>query len=350
MPNTWAAILMEHPINGHAFWTREVSFPFSSSAEAGRFFPPAVIFSSITVRNCLHGSRDGWRQRDYPQDYFEPKRIQLKAADQKTIRAFLETCNFTKWKTPVHYVENYGAPGFSVDKRFCCTFADGKQFLCLDPQNEEFDHLICLIRKIAESNAEKEDRDFVHRMLEDTQKKTKQIYWLISQSLEEKWMELIAQGVSFFNYTVARELNYGDNANAELMVNVIRFSHGAAWATEQAVPEKEYRWEELPRSRGNDLGAAFALLTRHFETLPEPGRKLFPIVALVLDGPITDDWLAARERFQSLPGVNKNVVTIALVPGDRVEKEFLEKFDGVIYYINTMEDIINKLDSPLFGF
>lgn len=307
-------------------------------------------FSVLRIRNCLHGSRDGWMQSRYPKGYFEPMEIKLREADAAKLRRQLDSCNFFDWKTPVHYVENHGAPGFSVDKRFCCTFADGKQFLCLKPQNEEFDHLICLIRKIAESNAEAKDRDFVQRMLEDTQKKTKQIYWLISQSMEEKWMKLIAQGVPFFNYIVARELSRGDNVNAELMVNVIRFSHGAAWVTEQAVPEKEYQWEDLPYGRGNDLGAAFDLLTRHFETLPEVGRKLFPIVALVLDGPITDDWLVAQESFRSLPGVNKNVLTIALVLGDRVEKKFLEKLNGVIYHINTMEDIINELDSPLFGF
>lgn len=323
---------------------------FSISCGNRPVFSASCDFSAITVRNCLHGSRDGWRQQNYPQDYFEPSQVQLKDADRKAIKAFLEKCDFTKWKTPVHYVENHSAPGFSVDKSFCCTFADGKQFLCLKPQNEEFDHLICMIRKIVGSNAEAKDRDFVQRMLEDTQKKTKQIYWLISQSMEEKWMKLTAQGAPFFNYMVARELSRGDNANAELMVNVIRFSHGAAWITEQAVPEKEYQWEDLPHGRGNDLGAAFALLTRHFETLSEPGRKLFPIVALVLDGPITDDWMAAQKRFRSLPGVTKNVLTIALVLGDRVEEKFLKNFAGVIYHINTMEDIINELDSPFLGF
>ena len=44
------------------------------------------------------------------------------------------------------------------------------------------------------------------------------------------------------------------------------------------------------------------------------------------------------------------MLTIAWVMGERVEKQFLKKFDGVIYHINSMEDIINELDSPLFGF
>lgn len=53
-------------------------------------------------------------------------------------------------------------------------------------------------------------------------------------------------------------------------------------------------------------------------------------MAVVLDGPITDDWLAALVRFQSLPGVKKNVLPIALVMGGNVEKRFLKKFDGVV--------------------
>lgn len=325
---------------------------FSISTGDRPVFEANCDFSHLRIRNCLNGSRDGWMQSQFPDDYFEPKEVELEESDVLKIKNHLENCDFSTWETPSHYAENQimGACGFHVDETFTCRLANGRKFTCLKPENAEFKQLVSMMREIAGANAKKEDQKFVQRMLDDTEKKEKQIYWLISQSLEEKWMELIARGVPFFNYIVARELSRGDNANAELMVNVIRFSDGAAWVTEKAVPESEYQWETLPQGRGNDAGAAFALLTRHFETLPEPGRKLFPIVALVLDGPITDDWLAAQERFQSLPGVNKNVLTIALVLGDRVEKKFLKKFDGVVYHINSMEDIINEMDSPLFGF
>lgn len=341
--------------DGAAFqWTpnmdvgRIVSFAISCGNRP--VFEAKCDFFTLTVRNCLNGSRDGWRQHDYPEDYFESRQLPLGADAQKAIRAFLKKCNFTEWKTPVHYVENHDAPGFSVEKRFFCTFADGKRFCCLKPENEEFDRLICLLREMIQANARDKDQDFIRRMLEDTEKKAKQIYWLISQSLEPTHMELISQCAPYFNYVVSREMSMGDNANAELMVNVIRFSDGAAWVTKAPVPESEYNWEVLPLERGNDLGAAFELLTQQFKNLPEPGRKLFPIVAIVLDGPITDDWMAAQARFQSLPSVKKNVLTIALVMGDRVEKRFLKNFDGVIYRINSIEDIINEMDSPLFGF
>lgn len=330
---------------------REDIRSFSISCGNRPVFSVICDFSKLTIRNSLHGSRDGWRQSQYPQDYFEPRDVRLEAEDARKLRAVFRNCNFFAWKTPVHYVENHDAPGFSVDKSFRCTFTDGKQFVCLDPNNEEFDYLVTLIREIAEKRASKDDSPFIQRILEDTGRKEKHIYWLISsnKSMDGKWMDLLEQGVPFFNYTITRELRYGENANAELMVNVIHFSDGAVWATPRAVPESEYHWETLPLGNRNDLGAAFDLLTQHFEKLPEPGRKLFPIVAVVLDGPITDDWLAAQKRFQSLPGVDRNVLTIVLALGDKVENRFLKNFDGVVYNINSMDDIINELDSPLFG-
>lgn len=323
---------------------------FSVSTGNRPVFEANCDFAHLRIRNCLNGSRDGWMQSQYPQDYFEPREITLGNADRKRLRAFFRHCDFSEWKTPVHYAENYGAPGFHVDKSFRCGFSDGKQFACLNPSNTEFGELLSLIREIAKNNAPPEDRDFVERMLADTEKQYKHIYWLISQSLEEKWMELTAQGVPFFNYMVARELNRGDNANAEPMIHVIRFADGAAWVTESPVRESEYQWEPLPGARGNDLGAAYDLLTQHFETLPEPGRKLFPIVVIVLDRPAADDWQAAQARFRSLPGVERNVLTLVLVMGGKAEKRFLKKLNGVVYHINSMEDIIFEMDSPVLGF
>lgn len=323
---------------------------FSISAGDRPVFEASCDFTHLCIRNCLKGSRDGWMQPHYPEDYFEPREIPLTDKNRQQLRDLLAGFHFSDWETPAYYVENTHAPGFAVDQSFTCTFSEHERFACLKPDPSEFETLVSLIRTIARTNASSADRDFVNRMLMDTEKQYKQIYWLISQSLEEKWADLIAEGAPFFNYMVSREMKRGDNANAELMVNVIRFSKGAAWVTEKGIPEKNYQWEHIPKESGNDLGAAFTLLTRHFEAIPEPGRKLFPIVALVLDGPITDDWLAAQKRFHSLPGVDKHVLPIALVMGNKVGKRFEKNFNGVTYYINSMEDIIYELDSPFFGF
>ena len=108
--------------------------------------------------------------------------------------------------------------------------------------------------------------------------------------------------------------------------------------------------EYLPAGNRNDLGVAISLLTQRFETLPEPKREMFPIVVLVLDSPITDDWQNEMKKFQSLPGVEKNVLTIVLALGDQVDKKRLKKQGCIVYDINSLDDMMNELDSPFWGY
>ena len=325
---------------------------FSLSTGDRPVFSASCDFSSLTIRNALNGSRDGWMQSRYPGGYFEPRSIRLCAADIDSLRDFFRRCDFSAWETPVHYVENHDAPGFSVKQRFTCTFSDEKGFTCLDPDNAEFERLVTLLREMAARNAKPEDQTFVQAMLKDTEKKRKQIYWLIScnSSMVEKHAELLRQGVPFFHYMITRAMRQSENTNKELLVNMIWFADGAAWATKAPVPESEYQWEPLSEGSRNDLGAAIRLLTQRFETLPEPKREMFPIVALVLDGPITDDWQKEMKKFRSLPGVEKHVLIIVLALSDQVDKKRLKKQGCVIYDIHSLDDIMNELDSPLFGF
>lgn len=338
-------------------WTRFMDkndmVSFSISAGDRPVFEARCDFTHLYIRNCLKGSRDGWMQSHYPNDYFEPREIKLNSKDVQDLQVFFESCDWLAWTTPVHYVENHDAPGFSVNKRFRCTFADGKQFVCLDPDNAEFEQLVPMLRKMAEKNAREEDQAFIKRMLQDTEKKEKQIFWLIScaESMERKWMAILKQCVPFFNYSVARDMRNAQNANAELLVNVIRFSNGAAWVTDAPVPEEEYQWETLPIGKQNDVGAAFSLLTKRFQTLPEPERKLFPIVILVLDGSPTDDYQSALEYFESLPGVERNVLTVVFALGDHVDKKLLKAFGkGCIFNINSVDDFLYEIDTLLFSF
>ena len=250
-------------------------------------------------------------------------------------------------------MENHDAPGFSVEKSFRCTFADGKQFACLDPDNQAFEQLVSLLREIVVSNAAPEDLSFINRMMEDTAKKTKHIYWLIScaDSMAGKWMDILAQGVPFFNYGVARDMHRGQNANADLLVNVIRFANGASWVTDAPVPEAEYHWEPLSTDSRNDVGAAFTLLAERFQTLPEPERQLFPIVVLVLDGSPTDDYRSALKYFESLPGVERNVLTVVFALGNHVDKKLLKIFGkGCVFHINSLDDFLYEIDPMLFSF
>ena len=56
------------------------------------------------------------------------------------------------------------------------------------------------------------------------------------------------------------------------------------------------------------------------------------------------------KKFRSLPGVEKHVLIIVLALSDRVDKKRLKKQGCVIYDIHSLEDIMNELDSPLFGY
>lgn len=326
---------------------------FSVSAGDRPVFEASCDFIHLHIRNCLNGSRDGWMRARYPAGYFEPRNLLLGKEDIQRLMDFIKNCDFFSWKTPAYCVENRNAPGAFVEKRFCCTFANGKKFACLNPDNAEFKHLVSLVREMAGNNAEKRDRTFVQRMLEDTEKKTKQIYWLIScsKSMEGKWMDILKQGIPIFHHVVSREMHNRRNANAKLLVNVICFSDGAAWVTDAPVPEEEYQWESLPIGEGNDVGAAFSLLAQRLTTLPEPKRKLFPVVILVLDGSPTDDYQSAWESVKSLPGVEKNVLTVVFALGNHVDEKLLHTFGkGCVFYLNKIEDFICEVDPMLFSF
>jgi uncharacterized protein YegL len=85
--------------------------------------------------------------------------------------------------------------------------------------------------------------------------------------------------------------------------------------------------------------------------LAEPKRKLFPIVILVLDGNPTDDYLRALKKFESLPGVERNVLTVVFALGDHVDKKFLRTFGkGCVFHINSVDDFLYEIDPLLFSF
>lgn len=133
---------------------------FSISAGDRPVFEANCDFSVLTVRNCLHGSRDGWMASKYPKRFFDPKEIMLRETDTEKIKRHLANMDFSNWKTPAYYVENHDAPGFFVEKRFSCVFTNGKKFTCLGPENEEFDQLVSMLHKIAVQNSAKAGRAF----------------------------------------------------------------------------------------------------------------------------------------------------------------------------------------------
>lgn len=125
-----------------------VSFSFSSGD--GPVVEGECDFETLTLRNCLNGSRDGWMQRLYPKRYFQPRTHRLSPESSGQLRQFLAYCGLELWETPPHYMENHvtQACGFHVSARFACTFRDGRQFICLEPPKEDFAQLVALVEQI----------------------------------------------------------------------------------------------------------------------------------------------------------------------------------------------------------
>ena len=80
---------------------KDIAF-FSISTGNRPVFEANCDFAHLRIRNCLNGSRDGWMQSQYPQDYFEPREITLEERDVQRLLDFFKNCNFSEWKTPEH--------------------------------------------------------------------------------------------------------------------------------------------------------------------------------------------------------------------------------------------------------
>lgn len=138
---------------------------FSISAEDCLAFEISCDFTHLCIRNCLKDNRDGWMQSHFPKDYFEPRNIPLTDEDCQQLRDLLGSFHFSNWETPIQYIKNYYAPGFSVKKSFTCKFSEYEQFTSLKPDNAEFEDLVSLIQKIARTNVTPEDRDKFQKLL-----------------------------------------------------------------------------------------------------------------------------------------------------------------------------------------
>lgn len=133
-------------------WKRITAFSLST----GRMpvYHVECDFSHLRVQNCLQ-SKDGWMQSEFPADFLQPKEMKLRKADSLKLKKFIKSCDFSTWETPSHYAENWitGACGFHAKKMFTCQFANGRKFICLKPEEEDFEQLVSLVREIADKIA-----------------------------------------------------------------------------------------------------------------------------------------------------------------------------------------------------
>jgi uncharacterized protein YegL len=120
-----------------------------------------------------------------------------------------------------------------------------------------------------------------------------------------------------------------DNPNAEVLVRVLRFSTGAAWAVEKPTPLQYFQWPELRATVGGltDLGAALTLLAKELRQGIMPGRALPPVLVLCTDGLPTDSFQEGLEMLLAEPWGAK-AIRLAIGIGRDADFNILRKFIG----------------------
>ena len=116
-----------------------------------------------------------------------------------------------------------------------------------------------------------------------------------------------------------------DNPNAQLFVRTLRFSSGAQWVTEGAIPVEDYAWNDLEADGMTDLGKAFDLLASQLTIPPMSDRALPPVLVLLSDGQPTDNYQASLQKLLSLPWGRK-AVRIAIAIGQDADVSVLSEF------------------------
>lgn len=101
---------------------------------------------SLKIHNSINGSRDGWMT--FPEGYFDERQKNLTEQQIKDLWTCLESVRFEEWNTPEYVFENAGADGFCINEGFSCSFRNGKKFICEEPGNPDFEHLVLLIQTL----------------------------------------------------------------------------------------------------------------------------------------------------------------------------------------------------------
>ncbi len=97
---------------------------------------------NLTLYNRINGSRDGGIQ--YPDGFFDEKKIELNDEQKIKIQEFLSAFDFTDWKTDDRTISmlKFPPPGFCITKAFSCKFENSIDFYCANPPEEQYDILV----------------------------------------------------------------------------------------------------------------------------------------------------------------------------------------------------------------
>jgi uncharacterized protein YegL len=118
-----------------------------------------------------------------------------------------------------------------------------------------------------------------------------------------------------------------ENANAQVLVRVLKFSDGAQWQVSQPTPIEDFQWVDLVADGVTDMGKALSMVADQLKIPPMSDRALPPVLVLLSDGQPTDDFGSGLKKLMELPW-GKKAVRVAIAIGQDADNEVLQKFIG----------------------
>jgi uncharacterized protein YegL len=152
--------------------------------------------------------------------------------------------------------------------------------------------------------------------------------WIVdcSNSMEGSKIESLNHAIKEFIPTMRQVA--ADNANAEVLIRVVKFSNSAQWHVAQPTKIDEFNWQDLKVDGGlRAMGAALHLVAEQLKMLPKEERGLPPVLVLISDGQPSDDFASGLNALMKLPW-GKKAVRIAITIGDDADLEVMEQFIG----------------------
>lgn len=178
------------------------------------------------------------------------------------------------------------------------------------------------------------------------------LFYLIdtSFSMERGKIESVNQAMPEV-LDIVGKISDSNNDNAEIFASCMLFSSGAKWVNNEAVPAKEFMWNEVGVSGCTDLGEACKLLEKalHREgqeaQLGSSSGHKNPAIILLSDGEPTDDYRSGIEVLKKNRWFNA-ATKIAIAIGNDANVDKLAEFTGnkeLVIRVHNLDALITMI-------
>ena len=138
-----------------------------------------------------------------------------------------------------------------------------------------------------------------------------------------------------------------EEADAQVLIHILKFSDSAAWITPAPVPLESFEWTNMDADQGalTSMGKAFELLAGQLTIPPMTERALPPVLVLLSDGQSTDDYKPPLEKLLNLPWGMK-AVRVAIAIGMGADVGVLQEFSGngeLVLQANSPEELVKMI-------